>query len=353
MAKKYIINKNSRILVTGAAGFMGSHLVDELIKKGCKKVYGVDDMSGGYRRNVHPKSKFTKFDLRDKKKTETYINKIKPELIYHLAADATEGRSQFTPISATERNYLAYLYTIAPAIQTGKLKKVVLTSSMSVYGGQKPPFTEDMERKPEDVYAISKSAMERSTEILSEVHGFSYVIIRPHNVYGPRQNLADPYRNVIGIFINCLLRNKNFYIYGDGQQTRAFSYIDDFTPYIVKVGFSPRWDGEIFNIGPIEEFTINYLAQTVLKEFFGDSKKVPQNLKPKYLPSRPKEVKHAFCSHKKAQQLLGYKTSVSFEEGVRKMIQWAKEIGPQRPKYLEKLEIVNQATPKTWLKKLI
>src|SRR3989338_558450 len=247
-----------RILVTGAAGFMGSHLVDALVAMG-HEVHGADDLSGGSMRNVNEKSFFKKIDLRERDLTAKYVESIRPEMIFHLAADATEGRSQFTPLQCTERNYLAHLNTLIPAVRCGSLKKLVLTSSMSVYGAQKTPFSEDMPRLPEDVYGVAKASMERSTEILSEVHGFDYVIIRPHNVYGARQNLADPYRNVIGIFINCLLNNKNFYIYGDGEQKRAFSYIEDFTPYIVRAGFLKEAEGEIFNIGPVEEITIKKL----------------------------------------------------------------------------------------------
>src|SRR3989344_4384102 len=219
-----------RILVTGAAGFMGSHLVDALVGLNQHEVFAVDDMSGGYKSNINPKSQFAKLDLRDKKKVWEYIAHVKPEILYHLAADATEGRSQFTPISASERNFLAYMYTLVPCIKNG-IKRVVLTSSMSVYGAQKPPFSENMRRDPEDVYGITKTAMEEATEVLGKVHNFEFVIIRPHNVYGPKQTLSDPYRNVIGIFINCLLNNKNFYIYGKGEQKRSFTYIDDFTPY--------------------------------------------------------------------------------------------------------------------------
>lgn len=340
-----------RILVTGSAGFMGSHLVDALIKKGFKNVYGADDLSGGYLDNVSPKSFFTKLDLRDKKKTLVLVTKVKPELIFHLAADATEGRSQFTPISCTERNYFAYLNLLVPAIAHG-LKKVVLTSSMSIYGSQKPPFTEDMDRRPDDIYGISKAAMERASEILSQVHGFKYVIMRPHNVYGPGQNLSDPYRNVVAIFINCLLNNKNFFIYGDGEQERAFSYIDDFTPYIIKAAFLKEAEREIFNIGPVEESTINHLADIVLKAFF-PKRNVPEKLKPKHLPPRPMEVKEAWCSVEKAKRVLGYKTTVSLEEGVRQMIEWAKRKGPQKFYYLDKLEIVNKNTPLTWVEKLM
>lgn len=343
--------RDLKILVTGSAGFMGSHLVDALIKEGYKNVFGVDDLSGGYLDNVNSKSNFTKLDLRDKEKTAQYVDNIKPEIIFHLAADATEGRSQFTPISSTGRNYIAYLNLLTPAIRNN-LKKVVLTSSMSIYGSQRPPFSEDMERKPDDIYGISKAAMERATEILAQVHGFKYVIIRPHNVYGPGQNLSDPYRNVIAIFINCLLNNKNFYIYGDGEQKRAFSYIDDFTPYIIKAAFLKEAEGEIFNIGPMQESTINSLAQIVLKTFFQDEKIPPQFL-PKYLPARPMEVKEAWCTVDKARKILDYKTTVSLEEGIQRMIIWAKKKGPQKFHYLEDLEIVNDKTPLTWVEKLI
>lgn len=340
-----------RILVTGAAGFMGSHLVNNLIEMGYTQVFGVDDLSGGHMDNVNPKSTFTRLDLRDREKTKAYIDKTKPELIFHLAADATEGRSQFTPIGCTERNYIAYLNLLVPAIKNG-FKKMILVSSMSVYGSQKPPFSEDMLRLPDDIYGISKAAMERATEILSEVHEFSYVIIRPHNVYGPGQNLSDPYRNVVAIFINCLLNNRHFYIYGDGEQKRAFSYIDDFTPYIIKAAFLKEAEGEIFNIGPVEEYSLNQLADVVLKEFFQDDN-VSAHLKPQYLPIRPMEVKEAWCSVDKAKMILDYKTTVTLEEGVRRMITWAKKKGPQKFHYLDDLEIVTKNTPTTWVEKLI
>lgn len=341
-----------RILITGAAGFMGSHLVDFLTKNNEHEIFAVDDLSGGYIDNVNPKAKFTKIDLRDREKVEVYISKVKPELMYYLAADASEGRSQFTPLSSTERNYLAYMYTIVPAIKHG-LRKVVLTSSMSVYGAQKPPFSEDMPKKPEDIYGIAKSAMEDATEVLARVHNFDYVIIRPHNVYGPKQNLADPYRNVIAIFINCLLSNKNFYIYGEGNQKRAFTYIDDFTPYFAQSGFSNRCNGKVINIGPEEEHAINELAQVVLNVFFPDGN-VPKHLKPQYLPLRPQEVMEAYCTNTKAAKLLNYRTTVTLVEGVRKMAAWAREKGPQKFKYLENgVELPTKDLPLTWSKKLI
>lgn len=341
-----------RILVTGAAGFMGSHLVDALVTQKIHDVFAVDDLSGGYEANINPKSKFTKLDLRDKKKTEKYINKVKPEVLFHLAADATEGRSQFTPLSASERNYMVYMHTLTPSIRNG-VKRVVLTSSMSVYGDQKPPFSEKLPRSPVDIYGITKAAMEQATEVLAKVYKFEYVIVRPHNVYGPKQNLSDPYRNVIGIFINCILNNKNFYIYGDGEQKRAFTYIDDFTPYILKCGFLDSVNGEIINIGPKEEYTINDLAKVVLKTFFKDGN-IPKHLKPKYLKERPQEVKDAYCTNLKAEKLLGYKTTITLSAGVKKMVEWAKKLGPQKFNYLEDgLELENSDIPLTWKKKLI
>lgn len=341
-----------RVLVTGAAGFMGSHLVDALIAAG-HLVFGVDDMSGGYWRNIHPRSEFIQLDLRQREPTDALIRKVKPEIIFHMAADATEGRSQFTPICSTERNYLAYLNVLVPAIREG-MRKMVLISSMSVYGRQEAPFREEMPRLPEDVYAIAKASMERSTEILAAVHGFQYTIIRPHNVYGERQNIADPYRNVIGIFINRLLMGKPFFIYGDGEQKRAFSHIDDFTPYCLRAGFDDVANGEIFNIGPREEYSINETARLVLRHFGLDPDNPPPALRPVYLPPRPLEVREAYCTLEKAERLLGYRTTVSLNEGIRRMVAWAKQLGPQPMRYLEEgLELTTGNAPATWTRRLM
>jgi UDP-glucose 4-epimerase len=324
-----------KILVTGSAGFIGSHIYDLLFGMG-HEVYGVDDLSGGFMRNVSQKKYFTKLDLRDRAKTAAYIKKIKPDIIFHLAADATEGRSQFTPFSAMDRNIVAYKNVLVPAIKYG-LKKMVLTSSMSVYGAQQVPFKESMIPMPEDIYGISKMSMEKTTHVLADVYGFKYVIIRPHNVYGSRQNLSDPYRNVVGIFINSLFHGRSFYLYGDGKQKRAFSYIDDVAPAMVKAAFKKQCEGKTINIGSDEPVTLNELAQTVLKTFYGDIRNVPKNLLPKHVPDRLREVKYAYCEHKVAEELLGFKSKVKLSEGVEKMTDWARSIGKQPFVYLTKL----------------
>lgn len=339
-----------KILVTGSAGFMGSHLVDGLLKLG-HDVYGVDDLSGGFMRNVSNKENFTKLDLRNRKKVAEYINKLKPEMIFHLAADATEGRSQFTPFSALDRNITAYMNLLVPAIRNG-LKKIILTSSMSVYGGQQVPFDENMIPQPEDVYGSAKASMEVVTRVLSNVYGFKYLIIRPHNVYGPKQNLSDPYRNVIGIFLNRLLRKKSFYIYGDGKQKRAFSYIDDTIPPMIRAAFNKKCEGKTMNVGADEAITLNQLASILLEEYFGTNK-IPKEFIPLHLPSRPQEVKYAYSKHDLAKKLMGFKAKTSIRDGLREMIKWAKEIGPQDFVYLKELDLENDLVPKTWKNKLL
>jgi len=339
--------KLKRVLVTGAAGFIGSHLTDNLLDYK-NHVFTVDNLSGGDINNVNPKSHFTQLDLTNTVRTQKYIDKVRPEIIFHLAADATEGRSQFTPLSSTQNNYLAYLNVLIPAIGNG-LKKMILFSSMSVYGDQKPPFSEKMGTKPADIYGVAKAAMEKATIILSKVHKFNYVLIRPHNVYGPRQNMTDPYRNVIAIFINRLFDNKHIFIYGDGKQKRAFTYIEDCLPSIVKAGLG-NFNNEIFNIGSTQTITINQLSNIILSHF---PKLQSKKSMIKYLPFRPMEVKYAYCTNDKAERFLKYKEKTNIYKGLTESIKWARKKGHQPFKYLENLELTSKDTPKTWTEQLI
>jgi len=345
------MKKDDKILITGSAGFMACHIYDQLARDGYENIYGIDNFSGGFLRNISNKDKFTELDLKDRQKVSEYIDNLKPDVIFHLAADATEGRSQFTPFSALDNNLVAYMNLLVPVIRNG-IKKIILTSSMSVYGAQPTPFTEDMLPMPEDVYATAKSGMENITRVMSDVYGFKYVIIRPHNVYGPKQNLADPYRNVIGIFLNRLLNHKNFYIYGDGEQKRAFSYIDDVTPAMIKSAITPTCEGRIINIGGDENVNLNQISEMVLKIFF-ETDNIPDNFQPTHLADRPKEVKFAFSDHKVARELLDFENKTSLKNGLIKTIKWARDLGPKEFKYLDKLELDHPSLPKTWKERLM
>jgi UDP-glucose 4-epimerase len=323
------------IICTGNLGFIGSHLVDELVNE--HEVFGIDNLSGGIEENGNSKCKQFIVDLKEKEKIKEICKEVKAEVLYHLAADATEGRSQFTPISAIENNLNAYINVLIPFLNNGG-KKVVLFSSMSVYGKGNPPFSEYIDRKPVDVYGQAKRAMEEITEILSEVHGFEYCIIRPHNVYGERQRLDDPYRNVIGIFINRMLQDKPLYIYGDGEQRRAFSYIGDMVKPMAK---AMEIKNEIINLGAEKNYSINELAR-----FISD--------KIEYVEDRPKEVKEAYSTIDKSKRMLGFEDATELKEGIARMIKWAKTKGHKEPKYLQELEIdLMDKAPITWKNKLI
>jgi len=324
-----------KILVTGNLGFMGSHLVDALVDD--HEVYGIDNLSGGFEENGNPKCRQFIADLRDKGHIQSICEEIKADILYHFAADATEGRSQFTPTSAIENNLNSYINILIPFLKNGG-RKVILFSSMSVYGGQTPPFAEYLERKPVDVYGQAKRMMEEVTEILSEVHGFEYCIIRPHNVYGERQRLDDPYRNVVGIFINRMLQDKPLYIYGDGKQRRAFSYIGDMVQPMVN---AMDLNKEIINLGAKKDYSINELARLVSDNT-------------EHVEDRPKEVKEAFSTTHLSEVLLGFKDKTPLEEGIKRTIEWAKERGYREPQYLDNLEIdLLDKAPITWKNKLI
>ncbi len=335
-----------KVLVTGAAGFMGSHIISELVRKGFSEIYGVDDLSGGYIENINDhienqEIQFYQIDLSKKEKTDDLISNIKPDIVFHLAANAREGASFFQPLNIVERNYLAYINMLEPAIKHG-LDKVILFSSMAIYGNQKPPFSEDMKRMPVDIYAINKAAMEHTTELLADIHDFRYTIIRPHNVFGEHQSLRDPYRNVIGIFMNRIMRKEPLYIYGDGEQKRAFSYIEDSIPCYIRT-IDDRVDGHAINIGGKEPITVNKLADIVCNSMDISLSTYPVN----YLPDRPNEVKVAYCTWEKSHTLLGYDEKVGLEEGIYKMAKWAKNKGCQEWSE-EELTLWNKKAPIIW-----
>ena len=328
-----------RVLVTGIGGFMGSHVSRGLVAAG-HEVIGLDDLSGGFKRNLPCEAKFHQIDLRDAERTEQAVREDPPDMLCHLAANAREGASQFQPRDVSGRNLMAYLNVLVPCVRAG-VKKVVLYSSMAVYGAQAAPFAEVLPRAPVDVYGINKAAMEHITEVLSEVHGFDYTIIRPHNVFGERQSLRDPFRNVVGIFMNRIMRGEPLYVYGDGEQRRAYSYIGDSLPSFLKAcDLGPELSRQIFNVGGTEDITVNELAALVSAEFQAQPEIV-------HLPDRPREVKHAYSTWQKSADLLGYQEHYGLQEGIRRMAVWAKEIGPQ-PWSEERLELPSEKAPVIW-----
>ncbi len=320
---------------------MGSWLVDTLVEQG-HEVVSADNLLGGKKENVNPDCRFVKADLVRRKEVSPLVKGV--DLIFHLAAYAAEGQSFFSPISINEINLVPMNNLLVEAVNNN-VERFVFTSSMAVYGRQKPPFDEDLPRKPEDPYGAAKTYCEHMLEIFSHIHNFAYVILRPHNVYGPRQNIADPYRNVLGIWINRILRGKSPIIYGDGKQTRAFSYITDVTPAIAKAGFASEADGQAINIGSDQTVSIEGACNLVLKAADSD-------LKPIHERERPGEVKHAYCTVRKSMKLLGYDTKHQLDEGLSKMVKWAKEVGPQEPTYALPLEIIKGA-PRAWVKRVM
>lgn len=322
-----------KILITGGAGFIGSHLVDRL-KSERHEVFVVDDLSGGSTFNIRSEDNFSLIDCRNTLLIDKCIQRIKPEIVFHLAANAAENKAQFSPIDVTSRNWNTFINTLTPFIKYGG-KRFVFTSSIAVYGALQTPFKETDKPEPEDLYGITKLAAEQTLKIMSKVHGFEYVIARPHNVYGPRQNMKDPYRNVITIWMNAILRGQPWYIYGNGEQKRCFSYIDDVVEALYKCGFK-NVSGMTFNIGSDKAYTLNELAQELYPLYPAQ-----------YLPERLQEVFEAIPDHTQAKKYLDYKDSLSLHEGLEKMWKWIKQQGPQEPIYTN-LEIDSDKAPTNW-----
>lgn len=330
-----------KILVTGSGGFIASWIADALVEKG-EEVYGIDNFSGGNEENFSGDYQMFTIDLANPLQTEMVIEMVKPEIIIHCASCAREGASAFQPLYVAQTNYQAFMNLIEPAIKYGWLEKLIFTSSMAVYGDQTPPFTEDMPKKPVDIYAINKTAIEESIEVLANVHEFDYVILRPHNVFGRNQSLTDKFRNVVAIFMNRIMRGESLYIYDDGEQMRAFSYIEDSLPSFIRC-LDDGVKDEIINIGGMEPITVNKLADLVCAAMGVSPATYPRI----YLPSRPLEVKAAWSSWQKSVDVLGYEEKVGFEEGIRRMAEWAKKKGKQEW-VDEKLPLQNDKMPKIW-----
>ncbi len=238
-----------KIFITGIAGFLGSHLAKRMLELG-HEVVGNDNLIGGEKENLPENIDFFEIDCTNYEKLKKLMKDCK--IVYHCAATAHEGLSVFSPYTITRNIYEASVSTITAAI-ANKVKRFVYCSSMARYGSQSFPFTEDMKTKPEDPYGIAKVAGEDTLKLLAKVHGIEWNIAVPHNIVGPNQKYDDPFRNVLSIFINRNLQGKPALIYGDGEQKRTFSYIDDVIYCLEKLAFDKNINKEIINVGPDEE----------------------------------------------------------------------------------------------------
>ena len=333
-----------RVLVTGVAGFMGSHLADEFINRGYQ-VVGIDNLIGGYKDNIPSQVEFHEADLGDFDAVKDIFNGI--DMVVHTACTAYEGLSVFSPALVTRNTSHIATVALSASVRAG-VKKFVHMSSMARYGTQEEvPFRESMIPKPQDPYGIAKYATELLIKNICETHGMEYVILVPHNIIGPRQKYDDPFRNVASIMINRMLNGKQPIIYGDGNQMRCFSFMQDVINPLMKACETDIVNGKVVNIGPDEEFvTINQLAK-VVAETLG----LP--LDPIYMPGRPQEVKHANCSADLARELLNYKTTTSLSDGIIELANWIKERGVKDFDYHLPLEFITEKTPRTWTDRLM
>jgi UDP-glucose 4-epimerase len=328
----------STILVTGGAGFMGSHIVDSLIAMG-KKVLVLDDLSGGFEENVHPKATFVKGSILNNKLITSLFERQRIQYIFHLAAYAAEGLSHFIKRYNYKNNLIGSVNLINAAVNYN-VECFVFTSSIAVYGKNTCPITEEMTPLPLDSYAIAKLAVEQELKISRDLFGLNSIIFRPHNVYGEKQNIGDKYRNVIGIFMNQIMHGEPLTIYGAGRQTRAFSYIKDVAPLMARSVFMKETYNQIFNIGAEKPYSVLELAQEVAKA-------MGVHLESRHVEER-EEVQHAYSSHEKIKGFFDFQESHTLSEGLGIMAEWAKKHGSKKSRRFKNIEIPKNLPP-VWL----
>ena len=332
-----------KVFVSGAAGFLGSHLADAFIRGG-HDVTGCDNMIGGDLENLPEGINFEEADCCDVEPMRRLT--AGADIVYHCAAVATEGLSVFSPALIAKHVYENTAGLLAGAA-TNKVGRFVFCSSTARYGIGDPPYTEDQAPNPVDPYGIAKYAAELLVANVCDTHGMEYVIAVPHNIIGPKQKYDDAYRNVASIMINRMLQGKQPIIYGDGEQTRSFSFVQDCVDPLIAMGTQPGLGGETINIGPDTEIvSINELARILADLLSFD-------LHPIHVPDRPREVKDTSCSADKARRLLGYETKVTLRDGLQSMIDWIRQHGTRPFAYHLPIEIDSPLVPATWKSRLI
>ena len=328
----------SKILVTGGAGFIGSHVAEALIARG-HSVVVLDDLSGGFAENIPPGAKFVEGSITDVNLVNSLFDHMGFDFVFHLAAYAAEGLSHFIKRFNYNNNLIGSVNLINAAVNTG-VKCFVFTSSIAVYGtSAELPMTEETIARPEDPYGIAKLAVEQELKVCKEMFDLDYMIFRPHNVYGERQNIGDKYRNVVGIFMNQVLQGKPLTVFGQGEQNRAFSYIGDVAPVIAASIDVPAARNQVFNIGADLPYTINEMAHEVAHAMGVEADIV-------YLPAR-NEVVNAYSSHEKVRDVFGDLPATSLADGLANTAGWVKQHGARTSKEFDGIEVTKNF-PKAW-----
>jgi len=327
-----------RALVTGGAGFIGAHVTRALLDRGVETVV-IDDLSGGFRDNVDGRADFVEGSVTDHELLDRLFAERRFDHVYHLAAYAAEGLSHFIKRFNYTNNVIGSVNLINAAVNHD-VDCFVFTSSIAVYGAGQLPMSEEERPEPEDSYGIAKFAVEQELAASHEMFGLDYVIFRPHNVYGELQNIGDRYRNVLGIFINQIMQDEPLSIFGDGEQTRAFSYVGDIVPLIADAPLIQGARQEVFNVGADQPYTVNQLADAV-RVAMG----VPQH--PVIHHPARNEVKHAYSDHAKARRVFGAPPATALEDGLARMVAWAHEHGPRATAPFTGIEI-EKSLPASW-----
>jgi len=301
------------VLITGVAGLLGSRLADYLISQNIE-VIGIDNLSGGFVDNINPKVIFYNMDLQNSNLKEIF-NKHRPTYVYHFAAYAAEGLSPFIRTYNYNNNLVSTANVVNECIRYD-VRRLIFTSTMATYGhGYGGIFDESQKPAPIDPYGVAKYACEMDIQIAGEQHGLDWCIIRPHNVYGIKQNIWDKYRNVLGIWMYQKLNNQPLTIYGDGSQKRAFSFIDDSIEPLWKAATVSAASKEIINLGGIEEISIKDACDVML-DVVGGGQVI-------HLEQRH-EVHFAVPTYQKSIDILGFEYKTNLKDGLNIMWEWAK-----------------------------
>ncbi len=305
-------------LVTGGAGFIGSNLVEELTKRG-EKVTVIDNFSTGKKENIEefvPRIELVQGDIRNLDRVREAVEGV--DFVLHEAALASVARSIENPLATNETNVNGTLNVLIAAREAG-VKRVIYASSSSVYGDNPTlPKREEMVPNPLSPYAVSKLSAEYYSQVFCRIYGLETVILRYFNVFGPRQDPVSQYAAVIPKFITAMLNRKAPTIYGDGEQSRDFTFVENVVEATILACAEERIAGEVFNIGGGKRTTINHLAKLT-------SRLLDRNVEAIHTHPRAGDVRHSLADISKAGRLLNYQPHTNLEEGLERTLEWYRE----------------------------